>query len=352
MGQGGELAQVEAVVAGDAVVLADRGEDLGLFDGVHTQVGLQVKAHVKQIGGVSGELGDDADHDVGDLVTGRCRRRRCLGGRLGRCGGCGRRGRCGGRFGGRGGDPGFVADPADGMGQGGELAQVEAVVAGDAVVLADRGEDLGLFDGVHTQVGLQVKAHVKQIGGVSGELGDDADHDVGDLVTGRCRRRRRRLGGRLGRCGGCGRRGRCGGRFGGRGGDPGFVADPADGMGQGGELAQVEAVVAGDAVVLADRGEDLGLFDGVHTQVGLQVKAHVKQVGGVSGELGDDADHDVGDLVTGRCRRRRAGPALGPLRRVRAPRPVRGPLRRPGRGSRLCRGPSRWHGSGWGTRAG
>ena len=76
-------------------------------------------------------------------------------------------------------------------------------------------------------------------------------------------------------------------------------------MGQGGEVAQLEAVVAGDPVVLADRGEDLGLLDRVHPEVGLQVEVDVEQVRRIAGELGDDADHDVGDLVPGRCRRGR-----------------------------------------------
>ncbi len=95
-------------------------------------------------------------------------------------------------------------------------------------------------------------------------------------------------------------------------------------MGQGGEVAQVDGVVAGDAEMLADAGEDLGLFDGVHAEVGFQVKIHVEQLGGVSGEPGDDADHGVGDLVTGRS----PPPALGPLRRVRAPRQVPRPAAR------------------------
>ena len=76
-------------------------------------------------------------------------------------------------------------------------------------------------------------------------------------------------------------------------------------MGQGGEVAQLEGVVAGHPVVLADRGEDLGLLDRVHPEVGLQVEVDVEQIRRIAGELGDDADHDVGDLVPGRCRRGR-----------------------------------------------
>src|SRR5271165_1689598 len=97
MGEGGKVAQFEVVVAGDAVVLADGGEDFGLFDGVDAEVGLQVEVDVEQVGGVSGELGDDADHGVGDLVSSgglrvgggfRCRPN---GNRCSRCGGGGHR---------------------------------------------------------------------------------------------------------------------------------------------------------------------------------------------------------------------------------------------------------------------
>ena len=94
----------------------------------------------------------------------------------------------------------------------------------------------------------------------------------------------------------------------------GLVADPADDVGEGGEVAQFEVVVAGDAVVLADGGEDLGLFDGVHAEVGFQVEVDVEQLGGVSGELGDNAHHGVGHLVAGRgrrCRGRAPGPPRG-----------------------------------------
>ena len=53
---------------------------------------------------------------------------------------------------------------------------------------------------------------------------------------------------------------------------------------------------------LADRGEDLGLLDGVHPEVGLQVEVEVQQLGRVPGHLGHDRHHGLGDL-----RRRRTG---------------------------------------------
>ena len=110
-----------------------------------------------------------------------------------------------------------VADPADDVREGREVAQLEGVVAGDAVVAADRGEDLGLFDGVDAEVGFQVEVDVEQVGRIAGEPGDDADDGVGDLVAGR-RGRGRRFGCRfdLDRDGGssrgrCRRRQRCAG---------------------------------------------------------------------------------------------------------------------------------------------
>ncbi len=76
---------------------------------------------------------------------------------------------------------------------------------------------------------------------------------------------------------------------------------------------QFEGVVAGDAVVAADGGEDFGLFDGVDAEVGFQVEVGVEQVGWVAGEFGDDADHGVGQFVAAGCCRRgwRGGHGFG-----------------------------------------
>ena len=109
-------------------------------------------------------------------------------------------------------------------------------------------------------------------------------------------------------------------------------------MGQGGEVAQLEAVVAGDAEMLADRGEHLGLLDGVHTQVGLQVQIQVEQIGRIAGQLGDDAHHGVGHLITGS--RAAAAASAGASAGASDGGQV---LRRPPPGPepRSCRGPSR-----------
>ena len=228
-----------------------------------------------------------------------------------------------------------VADPADDVGEGRKVAQLEAVVAGDAVVLADRGEHLGLLDGVHTEVGLQVEIHVEQIGRIAGQLGDDAHHGVGHVITG------------------TGRRSHCRRRFERGASAVGGASAAAAGAGapvlsriqpmtwvRVGKVAQLEAVVAGDAVVLADGGEHLGLLDGVHTEVGLQVKIDVEQIGRIAGQLGDDAHHGVGHVITGTGRRshcrRRFGAVLPRWEVLRRP--------PPGREPRSCRGSSRRRG--------
>ncbi len=72
-------------------------------------------------------------------------------------------------------------------------------------------------------------------------------------------------------------------------------------MAEGGEVAELEVVVAFELVVLADGGEDFGLFDGVDAEVGFEVEVGVQQVGGVAGHLGDDRGDRVDDVVTTRC---------------------------------------------------
>ena len=99
-------------------------------------------------------------------------------------------------------------------------------------------------------------------------------------------------------------------------------------MVEGRVVAQLERVVALDPVGLADRGEDLGLLDGVDPEVGLEVEVHVEQVGRIAGLLGDDRQHPLLDLVAA------GGRGLGRGRRRAAPRGAVGrpaPPRRPGR---------------------
>ena len=78
-----------------------------------------------------------------------------------------------------------------------------------------------------------------------------------------------------------------------------LAADPAGDVVQGGELAQLEGVVALEVPAGAHGGEDLGLLDGVDAEVGLEVEVGVEQVGGVAGHLGDDAGDGVEDDVAG-----------------------------------------------------
>ena len=198
---------------------------------------------------------------------------------------------------GRGRGAGAVFDEADDVAQGGVVAEVEAVVAGDAVALADGGEHLGLLDGVDAEVGFEVEVGVEHVGRVAGLGGDDLQDRGGD-VLGRGRgaarpapaggpaRRRRRS--RAPRSRGRGVR---------RGRRAGAVFDEADDVAQGGVVAELEGVVAGDAVALADGGEHLGLLDGVDAEVGFEVEVGVEHVGRVAGLGGDDLQDRGGDVL-------------------------------------------------------
>ena len=101
--------------------------------------------------------------------AGRGRHRSC------RCRGCRGSGRCGAR--------GAVADEADDVGQGGEVAQFEVLVAGDIELLPHGGEDFGLLDRVDAQVGFHVQVQVQQVTGVPGEPLDDVQDRRGDRVV-------------------------------------------------------------------------------------------------------------------------------------------------------------------------
>ncbi|MEI2825285.1 MAG: hypothetical protein V9F04_02005 [Dermatophilaceae bacterium] len=155
MAQGREVAQFHGVVAFDLVVLADGGEDFGLFDGVDAEVGFEVKVGVEQVGRVAGQTGDDLGHLRDDGVT------RVGGRRSGVCRALGDTAAGGAAAARRGagglGEAGLGADPAGDVAQGGEVAQLHGVVAFDLVVLADGGEDFGLFDGVDAEVGFEVQ---------------------------------------------------------------------------------------------------------------------------------------------------------------------------------------------------
>ena len=89
------------------------------------------------------------------------------------------------------------------------------------------------------------------------------------------------------------------------------VPGEADDVGQGGEVAEPEVLVALDAELRAYGGEDLGLLNGVDAQVGFQIEIEVEQFGRVAGHVRDDL-HDLADhriLVGQRQRSSRAGAA-------------------------------------------
>ena len=74
----------------------------------------------------------------------------------------------------------------------------------------------------------------------------------------------------------------------------GAVVDEADDVVEGRVVAELEGVVAFDAVDLADGGEQFGLFDGVDAEVGFEVEVHVEQFGRVAGLFGDEREHRAG----------------------------------------------------------
>ena len=88
----------------------------------------------------------------------------------------------------------------------------------------------------------------------------------------------------------------------------GAVADEADDVVDRRVVAELEFVVAFDAVFLADGGEQFGLFDGVDAEVGFDVEVdgeHLGRVAGLFGDEGDDACAIVStDAAAGPARRR------------------------------------------------
>ena len=89
---------------------------------------------------------------------------------------------------------GAVADEVEDVVDGRVVAELELVVAGDGVFLADGGEQFGLFDGVDAEVGFEVEVGGEHLGGVAGlfgDEGDDARRDGVDRHRWRGRRHRR-----------------------------------------------------------------------------------------------------------------------------------------------------------------
>ena len=189
---------MQVLVAFDAEAFTNGSEDLGLFDGVDAEVGFEVQIEVEKFGGVAGHLRDDRDDRIGHVVPDRCcgsRSRSRSGSSRCRC--------CG---------AGLVPYPADDMRQGGEVAQLQVLVALDAEAFAHGGEDFGLFDGVDAEVSLEIQVNVKQLRRITSHLGDDPDHVLGHRVGGRGDRLRCWCGCRCG--GGCDHRCCLDGRFG------------------------------------------------------------------------------------------------------------------------------------------
>ena len=63
------------------------------------------------------------------------------------------------------------------------------------------------------------------------------------------------------------------------------------------ELAQLQVLIALDAVGGADRREHFGLLDGIDTEVGLEVQVHLQHVRRITGLLGHQLDDFPLDAV-------------------------------------------------------
>ena len=327
--EGREVAELEALLALDAVGLADRGEGLGLLHGVDAEVGLEVEVHLEHVRGVAGLVGHDLEDLLDDgVLAGWCEGRRGGRGRAGAAGGgagggiAPEAGGCGWRFGRQ--IRAEVVDELDHVLEGREVAELEALLALDAVGLAHRGEGLGLLHGVDTEVGLEVEVHLEHVRRVAGLLGDDLedllDHDgvTEDDAGGGARGPRGRPRDERGR-----HRGRHASRSGGavteRSGAVGdrrvlgrqvrtVVVDELHHVLQRREVAELQVLLALDPVLLPNRGEGLGLLHGVHPEVRLEVQLEVEHVGGIAGLLGHDGQAALHDGIGGR---RESGRCLG-----------------------------------------
>ena len=99
------------------------------------------------------------------------------------------------------------------------------------------------------------------------------------------------------------------------------LVDEPDHVVEGRVVAQLQGVVEGDPVGLADGREHLRLLDRVDPQIRLEVEVHVQQIRRVTRLLGDDRQHPLLDLAGNAAARARApGPARpGSRRPARAP---------------------------------
>ena len=198
--------------------------------------------------------------------------------------------------------------------QGGEVAQLEVVLAGDVVGLAHGGEGLGLLDGVDAEVGLEVEVHLEHVGGIAGLLGDDLEHLLRDGVARQPGPRPALL---LRRAVGAGVA--CAARSGRR------SSTNCTTWFRVGKSRSLRSSSLRDVVGLAHGGEGLGLLDGVDAEIGLEVEVHLEHVGGIAGLLGDDLEDLLRDGVArhrgrGRrcCVRRAVGAGAGLCREVRS----------------------------------
>ncbi len=277
------------VSAGNAVMLAYGGEKFGLLDGVYAEIGFHIEVYVEHILGIAGLGGHHIEYlDLHRVFADRGEGRRrfyglCGGSRLGR-GLQHRRGRNG-----RGRAASFIQHEFDAVADGRVIFQRYVVPAGNAVMLAYRGEELGLLDGVYAEVGFHIEVYVEHILGIAGLRGHHVEYldfhrvftDAGGMRRGFNGRRGglkgRGLPGRGGLLHGRGRRGNC---------SAFFIHHELDAVPDGRVIFQRNIVFPRYAVMFAYGGEKLGLLDGVYAEVGFHVQVHVQHVLGIAG-LGD-----------------------------------------------------------------
>jgi hypothetical protein len=286
--QGRIVAELALLVAGDAPLLADGGEELRLLHGVDAEVGLEVEVEVQHVRRIACLLGDEGEDLVSHGILGG---RRCGGRGRGRRRGRYRRSRCLGR--GRREIRPHLVHERDHVAERGIVAELALLVAGDAPLLADRGEQLGLLDGVDAEVGLEVEVEIQHVRRIARLLGHEGEDRVAHGIPGG------------GRCGGRRRGRRRGSRRRGHGLERGrrevrpHLVHERDHVAECRIVAELALLVAGDAPFLADGGEQLGLLHGVDAEIGLEVEVEGEHVPRIARLLGDEGEDALLDRVRG-----------------------------------------------------
>ena len=79
------------------------------------------------------------------------------------------------------------------------------------------------------------------------------------------------------------------------------IVDEPDHVGQRREVAQLQVVVARNAVGLADRGKHLRLLYGIDAQIGFEIQIEVEHIHRIAGFLGDQREDALFHRIGSRC---------------------------------------------------